>query len=83
MADPYTYGTDAILEVATDISLGGPGGFGNASIYINPDQVYKTGTYYMIVTEHQLPAYTANAATYRVQSYNVSIEVTEAADESE
>lgn len=83
VADPYSYGSDAIAEVATGISLGGPGGYGNASIHVNPDQIYKTGTYYVIITEHQLPAYTAYADTYRVQSYNVSIEVTEAADSSE
>lgn len=31
----------------------------------------------LIVTEHQIPAYTANALPYRVQTYNISIEVTE------
>lgn len=35
----------------------------------------------LIVTEHQIAAYTENALPYRVQTYNISIEVTEQASE--
>lgn len=35
----------------------------------------------LIVTEHQIAAYTEDALPYRVQTYNISIEVTEQASE--
>ncbi|GAA5861505.1 hypothetical protein JCM3774_000273 [Rhodotorula dairenensis] len=75
--NPYNFAPYGILELANGLPTWGPGPAVNASIPVPADIVYKTGQYFLIVTEHQVPAYTANPLPYRVQTYNISIEVTE------
>ncbi|GAA5958247.1 hypothetical protein JCM8115_004032 [Rhodotorula mucilaginosa] len=79
--DPYQFAPFGILELATGLSPWGPGPAVNASLTVPSSLVYKPGQYFLIVTEHQIAAYTENALPYRVQTYNISIEVTEQASE--
>ncbi|GAA5916805.1 hypothetical protein JCM6882_004174 [Rhodosporidiobolus microsporus] len=66
-----------ILELANGLDVGGPGGWVNTSLSI-PSTIYKGGEYFLIVTERQRPTYDSEQPTFRVESYNVSITLTEA-----
>ncbi|GAA6004315.1 hypothetical protein JCM10207_000665 [Rhodosporidiobolus poonsookiae] len=67
------------IELGKALPGGGPGSWINTTLNINENAIYKAGTYYLIITEHQLAVNTPPTnTTYRVQSYNVSIDITEA-----
>ncbi|GAA5834463.1 hypothetical protein JCM9279_004323 [Rhodotorula babjevae] len=74
---PDDFAPFGILQLATGLETGGPGGWVNTSVTI-PDAVYKPGQYFLIVTEDQLAIYDSQQPIYRVQSYNVSVQVTAA-----
>ncbi|GAA5980706.1 hypothetical protein JCM10908_001744 [Rhodotorula pacifica] len=75
--NPHNFAPYGIIELANGLPAWGPGPAINASIPVPAEQTFYIGQYFLIVTEHQIPAYTANAVPYRVQTYNISIEVTE------
>ncbi|GAA5908751.1 hypothetical protein JCM8208_006778 [Rhodotorula glutinis] len=66
-----------ILQLATGLETGGPGAWVNKTVTL-PDAVYKPGEYFLIITEDQLAVYDSQQPIYRVQSYNVSVQVTAA-----
>ncbi|BGP44732.1 hypothetical protein JCM10450v2_000546 [Rhodotorula kratochvilovae] len=78
VVDPQSFTPYGILELANGLETGGPGGWVNSTVTL-PRAVYQAGEYFLIVTEHQVPVYDSEQPFYRVQSYNVSIQVTEAA----
>ncbi|TNY19772.1 hypothetical protein DMC30DRAFT_417583 [Rhodotorula diobovata] len=78
---PDSFMPYGILSLANGLNTGGPGGWVNTSVAL-PSAVYEPGEYFLIVTEHQLAIYDSEAPTYRVQSYNVSVQVTEDEEQS-
>ncbi|GAA5926264.1 hypothetical protein JCM3775_000973 [Rhodotorula graminis] len=77
VVSPNDFSPFGILKLATGLDTGGPGGWVNTSIAL-PSAVYKPGEYFLIVTEDQLAVYDSEQPVYRVQSYNVSVQVTAA-----
>ncbi|GAA5826900.1 hypothetical protein JCM11251_002150 [Rhodosporidiobolus azoricus] len=66
-----------ILELGDNLNVGGPGGWVNGSVTI-PSAVTEPGEYFLIFEERQFPIYDSEEPHFRVQSYNVSIQLTEA-----
>ncbi|GJN91568.1 hypothetical protein Rhopal_004591-T1 [Rhodotorula paludigena] len=66
-----------IQEIKTGLPTDGPGAWVNETITI-PSQINKAGQYFLIIQEHQTAVYDSEQPLWRVQSYNVSFEITEA-----
>ncbi|GAA5887655.1 hypothetical protein JCM5296_004448 [Sporobolomyces johnsonii] len=69
--NPTGFQPFGILEVEKGLEPG-IGNWINTTIQL-PDEIYTAGTYFLIVTEHQLPVRDPDGLTYRVQSYNISL----------
>ncbi|BGP28634.1 hypothetical protein JCM10296v2_000370 [Rhodotorula toruloides] len=70
-----TFEPGGVIDVKS-LDAGGPGGWLNTTV--TPSQyISEPGQYYLIITEHQVDVYTSPGPVYRVQTYNVSLTVTD------
>ncbi|BGP21466.1 hypothetical protein Rt10032_c01g0175 [Rhodotorula toruloides] len=70
-----TFEPEGVIDVES-INGGGPGGWFNTTVTLNK-YISEPGQYYLIVNEHQLDLYASPGPVYRVQTYNVSLAVTQ------